>query len=80
MYMILLGFSASVYFYMGSGPYWPDGDFDPACRDTWWRNLLYINNFDLEAGQVRLAFMHIAVLFPYLGVLKLFIYVDSLIL
>lgn len=53
MYMVLLGFSATVYLYLGSGPYWPNGDYDIACKKVWWRNLLYINNFDLEAGQVR---------------------------
>lgn len=50
MYMVLLGFSAAVFSYLGSGPYWPD-EFDPACRDVWWENLLYINNFYGDKGQ-----------------------------
>ncbi|KFM82460.1 Nose resistant to fluoxetine protein 6, partial [Stegodyphus mimosarum] len=45
VYMMTLAFSATVYFYLGSGPYWPDSDSDGRCKTYWWWNLLYINNF-----------------------------------
>ena len=29
------------------GPFWPEtmGQLEPACRNNWWANLLYVNNF-----------------------------------
>lgn len=50
--MIILGFSATVYLYVGSGPYWTDADVDKRCQENWWRNLLYINNFIDTTDQV----------------------------
>lgn len=32
--------------YFGAGPLFPPEGYEPAhCRQTWWRNVLYINNF-----------------------------------
>ncbi|XP_048774347.2 nose resistant to fluoxetine protein 6-like isoform X2 [Ostrea edulis] len=37
----------TAYFqYWGSGPFWPKKSFDyQQCKNNWWRNLLYIQNF-----------------------------------
>ncbi|CAL1277769.1 unnamed protein product [Larinioides sclopetarius] len=45
VYMIVLAFFAAVGPFLGSGPLWPDYTVIPACKDNWWWNLLYINNF-----------------------------------
>ncbi|KFM59972.1 Nose resistant to fluoxetine protein 6, partial [Stegodyphus mimosarum] len=45
VYMLILAFSATVYFYLGSGPFWPTTTTDANCKTYWWMNLLYINNF-----------------------------------
>ncbi|CAH1801608.1 unnamed protein product [Owenia fusiformis] len=46
VYMILVGFMATLYMYTGSGPLWPR-EFPDAvnCKKSWWWHLLYINNF-----------------------------------
>lgn len=51
---MLLAFSATVYLYMGSGFFWPDNNIDAACQETWWWNLLYINNFQSQEKMVIL--------------------------
>ena len=46
MYAIVLGFIATLLVYIGSGPVWVSVNFmSNACRNGWWINLLYINNF-----------------------------------
>ena len=30
--------------YLAEGPLYPPTGFDYYCKDTWWKNLLYINN------------------------------------
>ena len=43
--MLLIHITLSPYFGQ-SGPVYPiDGTESSTCRRTWWRNLLYINNF-----------------------------------
>ncbi|XP_056011040.1 nose resistant to fluoxetine protein 6-like [Ostrea edulis] len=45
VYMIVLMISACLGRYFGDGPVWPKDGFERNfCKDTWWRNLLYINN------------------------------------
>ncbi|XP_062566687.1 nose resistant to fluoxetine protein 6-like [Saccostrea cucullata] len=45
VYMIMIMISACLSRYFGDGPLWPKNGFEPDfCKDTWWRNLLYINN------------------------------------
>lgn len=37
--------SATLTGYLGNGPFYPYDGFEMnKCRDTWWTNLLYINN------------------------------------
>ena len=37
--------------YMGDGPGWPeDGLEQDQCSESWWWNLLYINNFEIKDG------------------------------
>ena len=43
MLYIFLATALSKYF--GDGPVWPEDGFEPNCEETWWSNLLYINNF-----------------------------------
>ena len=44
--MIVLMISATLTKYMGQGPLYPKDGFEiDQCKDTWWTNLLYINNF-----------------------------------
>ncbi|CAH1786287.1 unnamed protein product [Owenia fusiformis] len=45
-YMLILMFSACLSRYVSTGPLWPEQGFERNyCNDTWWTNLLYINNF-----------------------------------
>ncbi|XP_061188052.1 nose resistant to fluoxetine protein 6-like [Saccostrea echinata] len=45
VYMLLLMISACLSRYFGDGPLWPEQGFEKDyCENTWWRNLLYINN------------------------------------
>ncbi|XP_055947114.1 nose resistant to fluoxetine protein 6-like [Argiope bruennichi] len=45
LYMIVLGFYATLFPYFGSGPLWPTYATHPLCKKNWWWNLLFINNF-----------------------------------
>jgi len=54
--MIVIGFLATLFVYMGDGPLWPYVDPDrmlyDACKDNWWTNLLYVNNLVRNDHQV----------------------------
>ena len=44
--MLVLMVSATLTRYFGKGPLYPADGFEVnQCKDTWWTNLLYINNF-----------------------------------
>ncbi|XP_015913387.1 nose resistant to fluoxetine protein 6-like [Parasteatoda tepidariorum] len=43
-YMVVVFFYLIVFKYLGSGPFWDDNHCD-ASRGSWWKYLLYINNF-----------------------------------
>lgn len=44
-YMLLLMLYVPTAKYWADGPFWPQQGFDvDECKDTWWTNLLYINN------------------------------------
>lgn len=46
-YMLVLMVYVPLLQYWGDGPYWPiTGVEKDYCSDTWWYNLLYINNFN----------------------------------
>ncbi|XP_055947830.1 nose resistant to fluoxetine protein 6-like [Argiope bruennichi] len=45
VYMIVVAFYTTISPFLGSGPLWPDYDVVQNCKDNWWWNLLYINNF-----------------------------------
>ncbi|GFU31959.1 nose resistant to fluoxetine protein 6 [Nephila pilipes] len=45
VYMLLIAFNTLVFKYTGSGPFWGDDSDVAACKQYWWWNLLYINNF-----------------------------------
>lgn len=43
--MILVMISICLSRYFGDGPLFPENGFEENyCKDTWWKNLLYINN------------------------------------
>lgn len=49
--MVLIG----PYYLWNTGPMWPKAlEMRNACRDTWWRNILYINKFwhDKEVSRI----------------------------
>ncbi|XP_060069287.1 nose resistant to fluoxetine protein 6-like [Ylistrum balloti] len=44
-YMLVLFVEVTLTRYFNDGPFWPEGGFErDFCEDTWWTNLLYINN------------------------------------
>ena len=45
VYMLILMFYGTLFHYMASGPFYNPylGDVD-GCKQSWWRNLIYINN------------------------------------
>lgn len=48
-YMLLMMISVCLSRYFGDGPLWPDQGMEVNyCKDTWWKNVLYINNFFTE--------------------------------
>ncbi|KAK3088864.1 hypothetical protein FSP39_024750, partial [Pinctada imbricata] len=45
-YMLLLLFDVGLLRYLGDGPFWPRQGFETnQCKNNWWWNLLYLNNF-----------------------------------
>ncbi|XP_021367674.1 nose resistant to fluoxetine protein 6-like isoform X2 [Mizuhopecten yessoensis] len=45
-YMLVMFMYVALMRYTGDGPFWPkNGHEKDFCAKTWWRNLLYINNF-----------------------------------
>ncbi|ELU05579.1 hypothetical protein CAPTEDRAFT_222179 [Capitella teleta] len=45
-YMLVIGAYTALYEYLGEGPFWQQhNNMVQLCRDNWWQNLLYINNF-----------------------------------
>ncbi|CAL1261955.1 unnamed protein product [Larinioides sclopetarius] len=51
VYMIVLAFYTTISPFLGSGPFWPDYNVIPICKVNWWRNMLYINNFQTKYDQ-----------------------------
>jgi len=47
MYMLVVFFYAYVIEHMGSGPIWEQkvGREARRCRENWWTNLFYVNNY-----------------------------------
>ncbi|GFY45665.1 nose resistant to fluoxetine protein 6 [Trichonephila inaurata madagascariensis] len=45
LYAIVLGLYAVLFSYMGSGPVWPTYSTNSVCKESWWWNLFFINNF-----------------------------------
>ncbi|KAK2576556.1 hypothetical protein KPH14_005229 [Odynerus spinipes] len=46
-YAMMIGFYATIYYKFGSGPHWDTwvGSNRDHCRENWWTNLLYVNNY-----------------------------------
>ncbi len=46
MYLIVIGFFATLYIYFDFGVYnHVEQIIVKPCQESWWRNILYINNF-----------------------------------
>ncbi|GBM82277.1 Nose resistant to fluoxetine protein 6 [Araneus ventricosus] len=45
VYMIVVAFYTTISPFLGSGPLWPDYTVIQDCKENWWWNVLYINNF-----------------------------------
>ena len=44
--MIILALDAILYKYLADGPMWNMDGIEPnQCRNSWWTNMLYLNNF-----------------------------------
>ena len=54
-YMICVLLSTNLSKYLGTGPIYPLEGFDAFCKDSWWTNLLYINNLVKTDEPVRLS-------------------------
>ena len=53
VYIFVIAIAATLMRYMSIGPHHFLEPEVEACRQSWWSNLLYINNFDPEAGRER---------------------------
>ena len=54
--MLFLMFYVCLAKYWGDGPNWPQGGFEvDDCKDTWWKNLLYVNNIVDQDKQVQMS-------------------------
>ena len=52
--MLVMMVYLALFPYLGSGPLWPkNGTEKNYCKDTWWYNILYINNLIKVGDQVR---------------------------
>lgn len=51
--MLTMMFSATLTKYLGSGPFYPQTGFEVDQCESWWTNLLYINNFVKTDKMVR---------------------------
>ena len=55
--MLSLLVNVSLFRYFGDGPEWPAGGTDrDQCKESWWWNLLYINNFEVKKGVGAVSF------------------------
>ena len=53
--MILIAIYATLYKYSNYGPLWePETKRGDICKETWWQNLLYINNFTEKNKRVSI--------------------------
>lgn len=53
--MIILMIYTCLTTYLGDGPMWPKQiESAQNCRESWWTNLLYVNNLVLVNKQVRM--------------------------
>ncbi|KAK9869951.1 hypothetical protein WA026_006049 [Henosepilachna vigintioctopunctata] len=51
VYAVFLGFYCTIFYHLGEGPFWEEiiGKERERCRESWWTNILYINNYvDLD--------------------------------
>ncbi|GBN00979.1 Nose resistant to fluoxetine protein 6 [Araneus ventricosus] len=60
LYLIVLGFYATLFSHTDSGPAWPTYNTNPICRENWIWNVLYLNNFSMHKKQCMLTTWYIA--------------------
>ncbi|GFQ91479.1 nose resistant to fluoxetine protein 6, partial [Trichonephila clavata] len=61
LYSLILGFYATLFSYTGSGPLWPTYDTNPVCKESWWWNLFFINNYQTSWKQCYTPAWYVAV-------------------
>lgn len=64
VYAIMVALAASWFNHLGSGPMWNHivSTETEDCRQNWWYNLLYVNNYintDKTVSQTEIMFSHI---------------------
>ena len=56
MYAIILGFAATLWFKLGSGPDWASVQYvSEDCKSKWWAHMLYINNYEVKSAAMNVS-------------------------
>ena len=64
--MLFLMFYVTLFKYWSNGPMWPQAGVEVnECKDTWWKNLLYINNLVEPQKQVMVEMALSTFIFTY---------------
>ncbi|XP_015186720.1 PREDICTED: nose resistant to fluoxetine protein 6 isoform X3 [Polistes dominula] len=75
-YAMMIGFYATIYYKFGSGPHWDTwvGSNQNYCRDNWWTNLLYVNNYVNVADMCMSQSWYLAVDMQLIWLSPIFLY------
>ncbi|KAI4487011.1 hypothetical protein M0802_012111 [Mischocyttarus mexicanus] len=75
-YAMMIGFYATIYNKFGSGPHWDTwvGSNRNYCRENWWTNLLYVNNYVNVADMCMSQSWYLAVDMQLIWLSPIFLY------
>lgn len=64
-YLFIVLFNATLFFKLGHGPAWPllAENERTSCRNNWWTNMLYVNNFIRTKEPVSQCELHATMIF-----------------
>ena len=69
--MLVIALYVPLIRYWYNGPFWPQTSIERNfCKDTWWKNILYINNFFKSTDTVRTYFSEIIFICRVLSPIK----------